>query len=114
LISNVGKEEFLKGEYGDQNYFNKTIDNEDFDEDQAARDRAGSRNWCERIIDYFKKSSLYIFHVDWKIRRFCLQMAETPENLAEFEKMEKEGLLDNYVGGSESNQSNPQPTEQQM
>jgi hypothetical protein len=32
--------------------------------------------------DYFSNSSLFIFHIDLKIRRFCLFLAE-PRNLVD-------------------------------
>ena len=50
----------------------------------------------QRIIKYVKNSSLFFFHKDSRVRRMCMQLAETPEVLIELEKQEKEGNLDDY------------------
>lgn len=50
----------------------------------------------KRISEYIKYSSIFLFHKDNSLRRFCMSLAETPENLLEFAKAEKEGRLSNY------------------
>lgn len=47
-----------------------------------------------------------MFHKDTKIRKFCMQLSETPEVLIALEKQEKEGNLDDYQGGFESDIDN--------
>ena len=44
--------------------------------------------------DYLTNSSLYIFHIDMKIRRFCLLLAE-PRNLVDEIYRKRDMLPDN-------------------
>ena len=41
--------------------------------------------------DYFLNSSLFLIHKDTRIRRACLMLAESPENLELLEQFELEG-----------------------
>lgn len=56
----------------------------------------------ERVIDYMTDSSLFIFHKDSKIRRLCLILAETEENLKLLKDMEESGRLKDYNPDGES------------
>jgi hypothetical protein len=53
-------------------------------------------------MKYTKNSSLFIFHKDWQIRKFCQQLAETPEVVQELETLQEQGALDNYRQGKDA------------
>ena len=61
-----------------------------------AEEKSPLKSRWKRIREYTKYSSIFIFHKDNSFRRFCMSLAETPENLLEFVKADKEGRLENY------------------
>jgi hypothetical protein len=47
-------------------------------------------------------SSMFIFHKDNTLRKFCMSIAESPENLVEFTKLDKEGKLESYANDNQN------------
>lgn len=46
-----------------------------------------------RILDYFRCSSLFIFHKDLKFRRFLIDLVISPETLLEYRNKKKEDAM---------------------
>lgn len=85
------------------NYFNSTLEIDD-DEEEAVIDLTIK----DMIVQYCSHSALFIFHKNSAIRKFCMTLAESAENIKAVKEMEQSGDLENYQQGSDSGVSNAQ------
>lgn len=88
------------------NYLNSTLEIEE-DEEEAVLHLTIK----EQIIAYSSNSSLFLFHKNSAIRKFCMTLAESAENIKAVKEMEQSGALENYQQGSDSGVSNAQKDE---
>ena len=49
-----------------------------------------------KIVDYCGNSALFIFHKNSAIRKLCMTLAESAENIKAVQEMEQSGALENY------------------
>lgn len=73
------------------NYFNSTLEIDD-DEEEAAINLTIK----DKIVDYCSNSALLIFHKNSAIRKLCMTLAESAENIKAVKEMEQSGDLENY------------------
>ena len=71
--------------------------------DQAKKDLENTKlkkkpplTFRQKLMKHCKYSSMFCFHKDLKIRKLCIQLAEPPDIILEYQKADREGTLDRY------------------
>ena len=55
------------------------------------------RPFWKKVFDHIRHSSLFIFHKDWRFRKFLIKLVVSPETLLEYRNMKKENALFNLA-----------------
>ena len=70
------------------NAFEQNDEDDDSQHDIFQHNQGEEFTRRERLQNYFKESSLFIFHRTHKIRKLCLQLVEPPEVMARLTELE--------------------------